>query len=83
MKEFVILSKQDAEREKRNARYNPAIDCGAKGRIFENRNARPKSNKKERFFMLFGSKWTRFGGLLLIMRLLYSSLNAEKRLSEY
>lgn len=33
--------------------------------------------------MLFGSKWTRFGGLLLIMRLLYSSLNAEKRLSEY
>ena len=45
MSEFVILSKQDAEREKRNARYNPAIDCGAKGRIFENRNARPKSNK--------------------------------------
>ena len=47
MKEFVILSKQDAEREKRNARYNPAVDCGAKGRIFENRNARPKSNKKD------------------------------------
>lgn len=47
MKEFVILSKQDADREKRNSRYNPAIDCGAKGRIFENRNARPKSNKKD------------------------------------
>ena len=47
MKEFIILTKQDAEREKRNARYNPAIDCGARGRIFENRNARPKSNKKD------------------------------------
>ena len=39
MSECVILSKQDAELEKRNARYTPAIDCGANGRIFENRIA--------------------------------------------
>ena len=46
MKDFVILTKQDAVRAMDSARYNPAIDCGYFGRITENQCARPKSRKK-------------------------------------
>ena len=46
MKDFVILTKQDAVRAMDSARYNPAIDSGYFGRIMENQCARPKSRKK-------------------------------------
>ena len=46
MKDFVILTKQDAVRAMDSARYNPAIDSGYFGRVMENQCARPKSRKK-------------------------------------
>ena len=46
MKDFTILTKQDAVRAMDSARYNPATDCGYFGRITENQCARPKSRKK-------------------------------------
>lgn len=46
MKDFTILTKEDAVRTMDSARYNPAIDCGYFGRITENQCARPKSRKK-------------------------------------
>lgn len=46
MKDFVILTKEDAVRALDSARYNPAIDSGYFGRITENQYARPKSRKK-------------------------------------
>lgn len=46
MKDFTILTKEDAVRAQDSARYNPAIDCGYFGRVMENQCARPKSRKK-------------------------------------
>ena len=46
MKDFVILTKEDAVRALDSARYNPAIDSGYFGRVTENQCARPKSRKK-------------------------------------
>ena len=46
MKNFTILTKEDAVRAQDSARYNPAIDSGYFGRIMENQCARPKSRKK-------------------------------------
>ena len=46
MKNFTILTKEDAVRAMDSARYNPAIDSGYFGRIMENQCARPKSRKK-------------------------------------
>lgn len=46
MKDFTILTKEDAIRAQDSARYNPAIDSGYFGRITENQCARPKSRKK-------------------------------------
>lgn len=46
MKDFTILTKEDAIRAQDSARYNPAIDSGYFGRVFENQCARPKSRKK-------------------------------------
>lgn len=46
MKDFTILTKQDAVRAMDSARYNPTTDCGYFGRITENQCARPKSRKK-------------------------------------
>ena len=46
MKDFTILTKEDAVRAQDSARYNPAIDSGYFGRVMENQCARPKSRKK-------------------------------------
>lgn len=46
MKDFTILTKEDAVRALDSARYNPVIDSGYFGRITENQCARPKSRKK-------------------------------------
>lgn len=45
MKDFTILTKEDAVRALDSARYNPAIDSGYFGRVTENQCARPKSRK--------------------------------------
>lgn len=46
MNEPMIVTKEDKIRAKDSARYNPAIDSGARGRIFENECARPHSRKR-------------------------------------
>lgn len=42
----IIITREDKIRAKDSARYNPAIDCGALGRVFENECARPHSHKQ-------------------------------------